>query len=268
MKIHLTNNNPFIFVGDIHGEFEPFTYNIINKLKLINYNIIICGDFGMGFHKTNYYNTTFRKIQKKLNKNNIHFYAFRGNHDDPDYFSNPELIDKVLNGVKNIHLVNDYDIIKNEKHTIVCIGGARSIDKCNRWKWDKITQKQKPNGWWEGEQIKNIPEDFFKFLNENDIKIDVICSHSSPDFCEPFTKDGLQYWAKFDDTLIEDCDNERRLLTTLYHLIKKQNEIKYYFYGHFHNHYYNIIDGVLFRGLNMFDESVKNDFFILDDSFI
>ena len=53
-NIHTCNDNFFMMVGDIHGEFNPFVYHIINRLKLSDLNIIVCGDFGMGFHKQNY----------------------------------------------------------------------------------------------------------------------------------------------------------------------------------------------------------------------
>lgn len=263
LKIITANNNVFIFVGDIHGEFEPFVHALINRYDLRDVNIVVCGDFGLGFHKPNYYCTIFKKLQKKLKKNNIHIYAFRGNHDDPDYYSNPDIIKAILDGVKNIHVVDDYDIIQNDKHNILCIGGARSVDKCKRWKWDHVTQKQVPYGWWEGEMIKDIPESFNEFID--DISIDIICSHSAPDFCEPLSKGGLEFWAKHDDTVIEDCEKERKLLTTIYERLEVENNISYWFYGHFHKPYILIDNNVLFRGLDMFDQSYKLDFYILPE---
>lgn len=251
-NIYIANNNYFMFVGDIHGEFESFVHEITNRLDITNHNIVICGDFGLGFHKENYYTTIFKKLQKKLQKNNVHIYAFRGNHDNPEYYSNIEIKNKILDGVKNIHIVNDYDIIKNDEHTILCIGGARSVDKCNRWKWDHVTQTRVPFGWWEGENVNDIPDTFNDFIKENNLNIDVVCSHTSPDFCEPLSKSGLDFWAKYDDTVIEDCDNERKLLTSIYNRLKENNNIKYWFYGHFHSPYILIDNNVFFRGLNMF----------------
>lgn len=265
VKIIIVNNNAFIFIGDIHGLFREFVHEIVKKLNLTNYNIIICGDFGMGFHKPRYYNTEFKRINKLLRKNNIHIYAFRGNHDNPEYFYNEEILAIVMDGITNIHLVNDYDILKNDNHSIVCIGGARSVDKCQRWKWDHVTQTQIPYGWWESEMIKDIPEGFNEFITENNINIDIVCSHSSPDFCEPLSKSGLEFWAKYDETVIEDCDKERALLTSIYNRLKKTNNIQYWFYGHFHAHYYLIKDDVVFRGLNMFDGVYKTDYYILGD---
>lgn len=264
LNIVNTNNNDFIFIGDIHGEFKTFVY-YINKNELCNFNIIICGDFGVGFHKQNYYTDIFKKLNKKLKKNNIHIYAFRGNHDNPEYYSNEELKKNTLNGVTNIHLVDDYDIIKNDKHQILCIGGARSIDKTDRWVWDKIKQTQVPYGWWEGEMVKDIPEGFNEFIINNNIQIDIVCSHSSPNFCEPLTKGGLDFWSKYDETLIEDCDRERNLLSKIYETIKTQHNIKYWFYGHFHKSYHLIYNDTLFRGLDMFSDVKKDDFYILYD---
>lgn len=265
MKIVKANNNIFVMGGDIHGQFEEFVYCITVRHNLSDINIIICGDFGIGFYKKNYYTTIFKKLNKRLKKNNIHIYAFRGNHDDPEYFSNEELKKEVLNGVSSIHLIEDYDVIKNDNHQILCVGGARSIDKCHRWKWDRQTQKQVACGWWEGEMVKDKPTDFDNFIKENDVNIDIICSHSSPNFCEPLTKRGLEYWSKFDDTVIEDCDKERKMLTDIYEDLKNKHNIKYWFYGHFHKSYTLISEDALFRGLNMFETEYSPDLYFLND---
>ena len=262
-KIFKSNNCDFILGGDTHGLFQELVNLMVKKYKLTNINLIICGDFGVGFYKPKYYNTLFKKINKLLRKNNIHIYAFRGNHDDPDYFSNEEIQNIVLDGITNIHLVDDYDIIQSDTHSILCIGGARSVDKCQRWKWDFHTQTQIPCGWWEGENVKDIPEGFEDFIEKNNINIDIVCSHSSPDFCEPLSKKGLEYWSKYDETVIEDCDKERALLTDIYNKLKEKNNIKYWFYGHFHHSYILINNGILFRGLNMFDDVYKPDFYTI-----
>ena len=260
-NIHTANNNGFIIVGDIHGYYEEFCHFLTKQKNITDTNVVICGDFGIGFHKINYYVTIFKKINKRLKKNNIHIYAFRGNHDDPQYFSDEELKKTVLNGVTQIHLVDDYDIIKSDDHTILCIGGARSVDKSDRWKWDHMTQKQVPCGWWEGEMVKDIPDGFNDFINENSITIDTICTHSSPEFCEPLSKSGLEFWSKYDDTLIEECDGERKLLANIYNRLKETHNIQYWFYGHFHSSYILIDNGVLFRGLDLFDGFNKCDMY-------
>ena len=261
LKIHNANNNRFLFFGDIHGLFKEFIHFLTKQCNIEDINIVICGDFGLGFYKPNYYKTLFHKLNKKLKLNNIHLYAFRGNHDDPEYFSNEEFKSDILDNITNIHIVDDYDFIINDNNTILCIGGARSVDKCYRQKWDKITQKLVYEGWWENEMIKDIPENFNDFITDNNININIICSHSSPDFCEPLSKEGLREWAERDETLIDDCNKERALLTNVYNTLKNNHKLTHWFYGHFHNTYTLVLDGVLFRGVNLFNGVFKTDFF-------
>lgn len=264
LQIINANNNPFFVHGDIHGEFEDFFHQLTNIMELSDINLLICGDVGLGFYRPNYYNTLFKKIQKKLSKRNIHVYAFRGNHDNPEFFKNNDKLNEILNGVKNIHIVDDYDIIKNDNHTILCIGGARSIDKCQRWKWDFHTQKQIPVGWWEGENVIDMPNNFEDFLSANNLNIDTICSHTAPDFCEPLSKECLLYWAKYDDTLIEDCTKERSLLTNIFNKLKISNNIKYWLYGHFHAKYLLYDNDIMFRCVDMFVPGNKLDMYDLN----
>lgn len=261
LQITKISNNDLVFCGDIHGTFESFVFTITQKLNFCDVNIIVCGDFGVGFYQKNYYVTLFKKLNKKLKKCNIHIYAFRGNHDDPKYFNDSELKQYVLNGITNIHLVDDYDIIQNDNHNILCIGGARSVDKCKRWTWDKQTQTRIPCGWWEGEMIKDLPDEFDAFCKNNNINIDIVCSHSAPNFCEPLSKAGLKYWQEMDNTVIEDCNKERQLLSDIYNNLKTKHNIKKWIYGHFHNSYILIDNDILFRGLNMFNDAYSPDFY-------
>lgn len=266
LNIHYANNERFIFFGDIHGLFKEFVFFLINQCQIENINIVICGDFGVGFYKINYYKTLFQKLNIKLAKKNIHIYAFRGNHDDPEYFSDGGLKTIVLDGVTNIHLIDDYDFIVNDNNTILCIGGARSVDKCYRQEWDKVTQKLVYKGWWANEMINDIPENFNDFVSANNININIVCSHSSPDFCEPLYKNGLKEWAERDETLIDDCKKERAILTSIYNTLKNKHHLTHWFYGHFHKTYKLFSDDVLFRGINYFDIKFKTDFFELYES--
>jgi DNA repair exonuclease SbcCD nuclease subunit len=268
MKIIETNTNPLMYGGDIHGLIKIYVNTITNIIKLTDVNIVLCGDVGIGFNKPNYYNDLFKKCDRKLKKNNIHLYLIRGNHDNPELFYNSDIQQVVLNGVSNFHIVEDYDIIQNGSHSVLCIGGARSIDKSDRWKWDFKTQTIVNDGWWEDEKIKDIPEGFEEFIKENNVLIDVICTHSAPDFCEPFMKNNLDFWAKQDETLIEDCTNERALLTSIYNKLKDKHKIKYWFYGHFHNTYILIDNDVLFRCMDKFRKPYsKIDLYLMSDAY-
>lgn len=260
MNIFNANNNDLMFCGDIHGEFKSFVHKLV-QLNIDNINIIVCGDIGIGFYSINYYHNLFKQLNPRLKKRNIHLYCFRGNHDDPEYFNNNIVKTEVLMKITNIHLMDDYDILKNDNFSILVIGGAISIDRKNRWKWDHKTQKQVPCGYWENEVIKDIPENFIDELYEKGIaNIDIICSHSAPIFCPPFTKNNLDIFAKYDESLLDDLDNERKLLEKIYNkLIYHFPLIKYYIYGHFHHSYFIEINGVKFYGLNKFDECYSLD---------
>lgn len=258
MKIFNTNNNDFIFIGDIHGNFRLLIYKL-EQLGISNVNIIVCGDIALGFHKKLYYTNEFKKIQRKLSKLNIHLYFFRGNHDDPEYFENEEIKSEILKFSKNIHILNDYDIIKHPKYNIIIIGGAISIDRCERWKWDKMTQTIVNDGYWPNEIIKPIPNNYINELYENGInKIDIVCSHSAPMFCPPYGKNGLEFYAEHDDKLLEDCDKERNHLESIFNILEYNFPmIKYWFYGHFHKSYSYEYKNVRFYGLDKIREDGK-----------
>lgn len=66
LNIYTVNDNPFLFVGDIHGCFNEFCHSLVLKKIYHNTNVIVCGDFGVGFHKINYYSTLFKKLNMQL----------------------------------------------------------------------------------------------------------------------------------------------------------------------------------------------------------
>ena len=60
-----------------------------NKYK--NSLFIVLGDVGFGFAKETYYYDIFPKINTMLAENNSFLLMFRGNHDDPSYFSEEKI---------------------------------------------------------------------------------------------------------------------------------------------------------------------------------
>jgi len=92
----------------------------------------------------------------------------------------------------------------------------------------------------------------------NNIKINVVCTHTSPIFCKPFnpSKDDQGYfveqWSKYDDTLKEDNWVERCALKIMYQdLVNNGHPITHWIYGHFHNHFELEYEGRKFIGLDM-----------------
>ena len=239
------------YQGDIHGEFTSTTRKIA-QYNITNAIIIICGDCGIGFEKLNYYkNQIFPKLTRILKKNNCRIIYIRGNH------CNPYFYDGVKIKTKYIIAVPDYTIIKCCNKNILCIGGGISIDREYRKVRDfkRIQQysfyhkcsldyakSQISLSYWENEQVK-----YQEKINE---KIDIICSHSAPNFCYPFNKGEIvMRFAEYDDKLLDDITEERNILTKVYNDYK--DTITHWYYGHYHQSMYQKIDNCIFRLLDI-----------------
>lgn len=260
----LNDKTSIHFVGDIHGEFSWLSKWI--KEKDIKDSILIfCGDFGVGFDSVEREELELQSANLSCKERNIDCYVFRGNHDNPEYFT-----DKQKLNLSQFTLIRDYTIIKTPNHNILCVGGAVSVDRLNRISYlnervlryslsNNISQEEarlkliengEYVGWWENEKFvyDDVAIEDIKKIHEN---IDVIATHSAPDFCQPTKKNNISYWLRVDPGLDSDLESERRDITKLYNSIKGISEIKYWFYGHFHGHYFENIEGTNFVGLDM-----------------
>lgn len=260
MKIYTIDTDNIFFTGDLHGEFQIINVTI-NRYNLENCAIVVCGDIGIGFEKEDYYTQTFNKISKTLKKKNIHIYMFRGNHDCKDFFDGEH-----FNDVEYIHIIPDYSVLQTPTRNILCVGGATSIDrtyrkqnmevlavKYMRWHncgWDEAYKNSKKL-YWENEAIV-FDEAELAAIDASGVKIDTICTHTAPTFCEPLTKGGIQGWLEVDKSLEEDLDNERKACDEiLTWLVTNEHPIKNWYYGHFHFHYSAVIDDIRFTLLDM-----------------
>lgn len=207
-------------IGDLHGEFEPLCFSLIHKYNLENCDVIVAGDTGMGFYKPGYYKNIFNRMNKKFKDKNISVYFIRGNHDNPVYFSDDCPVE--MTGIDNIKLVKDYEVLHLRGYNILCVGGATSIDR--RFRRSGID-------WWEGESVIEN-QDF----NE---PVDVIISHCAPIFIPP-EYECISWMNDSDD---ERSRNDRRILAELY--FKFSHNLKYWFYGHYHDHFETIVPNEL-----------------------
>lgn len=260
MKIFKTETDNIFFAGDIHGDFDLINTSI-NHYKIDNCCIIICGDIGMGFQKEKYYNQTFTHISKSLKKRNVHLYMFRGNHDDPKYFDGEH-----FKNFEYIHLVPDYSVIQSPSRNILCVGGGISIDRTMR----KICMDIRVNDYmrhhtctvdiarqnikqtyWENEQ--NIYDEHeLSQLEVLGVKIDTVCTHTGPSFTYPLTKESISKWIQMDGDLEKDLNDERHVCDLILNYLKEHNHpLTNWYYGHFHYHKVEIIDGVKYTLLDM-----------------
>lgn len=239
--------------GDLHGLFNLLKYKI-REYNLTDSLIIIAGDCGFGYEKDQYYRDEHKKMLKVLTKQNVQIMFVRGNHDDKSFFDGERI------NFERFIAIPDYSVIsffENEtQHNILCVGGAISIDR----RWSKKEESKYTNGkrfYW----IDEFPiyeEEILNEIKNDGLNIDIVVTHSSPDFVPLIDKAGIENFIFFDSDLIEDINNERLTLTKLYdHLLKKdKHHVKLWCYGHFHQHMLSYSEeGVKFMMLDMFNNS-------------
>jgi hypothetical protein len=215
IELNLPTITTIVASGDLHGKIESLVFKLQEQYKLTNCICFCAGDIGLGFHKENYYHQLFKHLNDKLIKNNNHLLMIRGNHDDPAYWNSTQY------NTSNILLIPDYTMVQIRGKNILCIGGAISVDR---------TLRKSGVSYWEGEDFQ------YQEKPLNGILPDVIITHSSPDFCFPFTKDGITDWMKKDPELQNDVDKERQDHTKVFEKILKNGAIpSEWIYGHFHN---------------------------------
>lgn len=263
-------------IGDIHGRFDSIN-NFIRKNDICDSLIIICGDCGFGFENIEYYQKkVFPSLKRNLTKYKDTIIFIRGNHDDPSYYNNS------LFNFKRIKTIPDYTVLNvfSDKgktvlvHSILCIGGATSIDRLYRININNrnIVEKMLLSGCNKDEAIKTAKrtywddeapaynEDFLKRIDRKRCPIDIVCSHTAPSFCTPRTTEGLESFMKYDKFLSKDLYEERKVFDYVYSYLRNNNfMIKRWYYGHFHRHYNEVIDDTCFVLLDMYKDG-KLDF--------
>jgi len=226
----MKEKNKIILVGDIHGAFDSLKYKI--KQEISDAYIIQVGDFGLGFHKPNFYKDKFTWMNDVLQDTNCHLYAIRGNHDDPSYFTetnNPF-------GFANITLLADYSELDLLSKNILLVGGAVSVDRRFR---------EEGKSWWSDEEFNLKLEDEFPY---KDRQYDLVVTHTRPGVCGAFKGfDNIKYWCDQDPDLIDDLVEESQKLDYLYERTKP----KLHAYGHFHQSSITKHEDTEFRCLNI-----------------
>lgn len=265
MKLYKIDTENVLFTGDLHGEFSVIN-TTINRYNLENCVIVVCGDIGIGFEKEDYYIQKFNHLSKTLKKKNIHLYMFRGNHDNKDFFDGEHFTE-----FEFIHIIPDYSVLQTPTRNILCVGGATSIDRkyrsllmdnaaidYMRWHncgWDEAYKNSK-QFYWDNEAII-FDESELTSIDKLGIKIDTICTHTAPTFCEPLTKNGIQSWLKVDKGLEEDLDKERKTCDEILNwLVQNEHPITNWYYGHFHFHSSTVHNDIRFTLLDMAREKM------------
>lgn len=198
-------SKPIYIVGDIHGKWDQLFLKI-KASEIRDFILIGVGDLGIGFLDAEKQARQFDYINSFFDGKGVDFIGIRGNHDDPAYFDGS--IDR-----SNFKLLADYTSLSLNDKEFLFVGGAVSIDR-------KI--RKEGVSYWKDEKF---------VLDVSKIKrCDVLVTHSAPTWSGPFDRAGISGWCDRDETLWDECLQERKDHDVL---IKLCGASRHYC-GHFH----------------------------------
>lgn len=240
--------NTVIVCGDIHGNFKGIIHKLCIQYGCTDTLLIVAGDCGFGFERPGYYETVFNQVAGRLKKANNFIVFVRGNHDNPAYFAEEHVTHQ------RWRCVPDYSVIQACGHSILCIGGATSVDRQIR-KEENVRMRERGHiqtaTWWPDEEPVFRPEVIDSIFEE--IPIDTVVTHTAPSFCETagWKKSGLKSWTAYDPALLQDVDKERATMDEIYEQIAVWHCVKRWFYGHFHRSWCGKRESILFTLLDI-----------------
>ena len=235
-------------LGDTHG-LRPI-FSIIDANKFEGQNLIHVGDFGLGFVSLLQDLKNLDLMDQMLMETNNHLYVIRGNHDNPIFWDRSKGLN--LPRFHNLRLMDDFTTATIEDKNVLFVGGAVSIDR--RPRMDDVPWPS----WWKDEVFK-YDEDKLDFAVRGVKSIDVVVTHSAPDFCPPIGSDNYlvnnyhEIEMAHGINLHEELAQERAEITRMYNDLTLHYKMipKHWFYGHFHNSKSKKISGTQFKLLNI-----------------
>lgn len=242
--------------GDIHGDFNQLVFKLCVQYQMKDTVLIVAGDCGFGFEKKGSYENMVKRNAKRMNEANNWIVFVRGNHDNPSYF------DGYTHKHKRFIAVPDYTILQACSHTVLCVGGAISIDRLYRLEvWEKklarsvsdnTEDKLARNVYWNTEAPVFDEKKMIEISAE--YAVDTVITHTAPSFCELLNKNNLSEWSARDSKLLADVTSERAIMDKLHNRLKADGHpVSHWFYGHFHQSWHCNIDGILFRMLDIME---------------
>jgi len=242
---HLQYNDAkhVVVCGDIHGDFNGLVTKSCVRYGIKDTLIIVAGDCGFGFEIPENYVTYYNHLAGKLKKANNWIVFVRGNHDDPSYFQEEKV------AYKRFRCVPDYSVIQACGHNVLCVGGGVSIDRRVRMENNARYAGKTTAFYWENE-MPVFDEEKIQEISDN-LRIDIVVSHTAPSFCPLQEKSFLKSWAAKDPTLLHDCGQERKIMDeTFFALKENQHPLDAWYYGHFHQTCQTMLHGIMFRMLD------------------
>ena len=235
--------------GDIHGDYEKLVYKCCLQCQMTDTLIIVAGDCGFGFNKPGYYDAIYQKVSSRLAKANNWIVFIRGNHDNPAYFDGQQV------NYKRWKAVPDYSILKACGHTILCIGGAISLDRGWRMYENRIETgdgKLTPFVYWPDE--RPVYDQTKLEAISKDHAVDVVITHTAPSFCQEVQPALIQDLLVKDKSLLDDIKYERKVVDDIHSFLKDNGHpLQQWFMGHFHYSWHSEIEGVRYNILGIME---------------
>lgn len=235
-----------VFIGDIHASTFSARNTIYKGEDDTAY--IFLGDIGLGFRMTEYCDPYDRSVDvieaiSEILKKNSKAYFFRGNHDDPEFFTGKtkEMLKEEFN---NVEFLEDFDelVMPDGKVALVIPGGV-SVDR-----YDRV----KGCSYWVDEFIK------FDKLDTLDKQYDIVISHSGPVPSPIAEKDKrgessiVTFYSQLDKELLNDLAKEAEFWDKLLEKVKPAKM----FCGHYHLSAEDKIGGCTIKFLDIFETAV------------
>lgn len=238
-----------ITMGDTHSIIEAL--NVIKnhhyEFGTTNSTFFHVGDFGIGFAKPERVFYQMVELYNYLALTNNNLVVTHGNHDCPAYFQGGALADYLYNhnqyssdkwiDVASEFYINNDRILLAPNYTqldnILLVGGAISIDRTKR--------VHNISCWGNDGEFKLNKTALSKMTG-----VEIVITHSSPNFAFPFCPrpemvDGwtsvpiVEGWALQDSSLKYEILKERNKLEEMFDILKENNTLKSWYYGHFHH---------------------------------
>ena len=153
--------------------------------------------------------------------------------------------------------IPDYSVVRACRHTILCVGGAISIDRSYRISDPHyhVSKQDEPlvcNIYWANEYPVFAVEKLDAISESG--AIDSIVTHTAPSFCELTSKTGIANMAIRDEDLTAHVKYERQVMDKILNYLKAKNHpLHHWFYGHFHQSWHQEIDGVQYNMLDIME---------------
>lgn len=224
-----------LICSDIHSNIDIIP-NYVRDMELKNCAIIQVGDFGMGFDRRFKEDKRMKYLNDRLINSNSDLFVLRGNHDNPAYFDGEYKL-------SNLTLLKDYSVVVINGINILCVGGAYSVDRVGRLGY---MDKRRKFDYWVDEPFVFDEEKIKSFRN-----INIVCTHSSPNFCMPLSKSGLKEFMLKDPKIGDDVTTERHELAVMYNILSENNDISDWYNGHFHKPFTSYMDNTTFHSLEI-----------------